>query len=119
LKNGWAKLAGPTETMKREEQEHIDAHRAQQRCEEDKLITSEQARRAKLRDDAEAKLREAKEEHVRVTREWEIVRKRILDTKIKVSDHESDLAQATANLRRLGRQNVELVISSLRLFWLI
>lgn len=95
--------------MKREDKEHHDSHRARQKQEQDDIIAIEQARRAKIREDAEAELREAKDEETRLTNRWEVVRQQLSDTKAKLSAAKSDLAKASANLKCLGDQKLELV----------
>lgn len=108
--DGLTSWFGSSKSIKREDKAHHDSHRARQRREQDQIIATEHARRARLREEAEVELREAKEIEAQLIERSETVRQQILDTRAKISDARSDLAKASANLKRLGDRKLELVM---------
>jgi hypothetical protein len=102
--------------MKREDHTPYDTYGTRQRQEQYNVFFIEQGRRVKRLENAEMELQESKDEEALHTSRWEMVRKLLFDAKA-ILDAQSDLAKASANLKRLGQRKLELVVTPLTLLF--
>ena len=111
---GWASdlgtaLFGASTSHRREDEAHAEAHRAKQEHRQNQLIAEEKARREAERKKAEDRLNKAREREAQLHEEIEKAVKDLSLNENRLVNAKANLAKASADLKRLGNQELELV----------
>jgi hypothetical protein len=95
--------------MRRTNSANEEAHRAREDAIRNELIAKEKARRERLKQDAEAKLQEARDTEARLYGEYDRVTRQLSNSRERLSEAKLNLAKASSDLERLGNRELELV----------
>lgn len=114
VEKGWfsdvgTSLFGSSASERREDEAHAESHRTKQERRQIQLIAEEKARRAVERKRAEDRLNEAREKESQLHEEIEKAVKDLSLSENRLVNAKANLAKASADLKRLGNQELELV----------
>jgi septal ring factor EnvC (AmiA/AmiB activator) len=109
--NVWSYVAGKSKTHQREDEELRESHHAKHVERQNRIIEEERARRRQLRKQLKDERSAARNDVENYERKREEKQVELANKRDRLSEAKAKLAKASADLKRLGRQELELVSS--------
>jgi hypothetical protein len=107
---------GQSSSQQRKDEEHRDRHYDEQSRREEDVIEQERARRRALKKQAKDELNAALDADARLNAEYDKKCNELTAKRDRLAEAQANLAKASADLKMLGRQELELVRLTSRIF---
>lgn len=109
----WTGVFGQSKTSRKEDEQYRDAHYAKTEEKQKIIIAKARALRAAYIQKAENKVNQARSDEAKMVHEYYQAIEDLNLGRDRLADAKADLAKASADLKRLGAEKLELVTSSI------